>query len=257
MTPLPDGFLDVPLAHRGYHHADQRCIENSRAAFVAAITAGYGIELDVQLSSDGHAMVFHDYDMTRLTGISGPIRMQKRDDLTQTSLLGCDETIPDLPEILTLIAGRAPLLIEIKDQDGAMGPDVGPLENSVARALAEYTGPAAVMSFNPHAVAVLADAAPDTARGLVTGAFPADVWLLLNESTRNHLRGVPDYDRVGASFISHHFDDLSRARVADLKAGGAGVISWTTRSAAEETKARKIADTVTFEGYAAQTPLRA
>ena len=254
MTPLPDGFLTVPLAHRGYHNTTSGCVENSRAAFVAAINAGYGIELDVQLSSDGHAMVFHDYDMTRLTGNSGPIRMQTRDDLIKTVLTGCDETIPTLPEILTLINGRVPVLIEIKDQDGAMGPDVGPLESSVANALQSYVGPAAVMSFNPHAVAALAKATPNTPRGLVSGSFPADAWLLLNERTRSHLRDIPDYDRVGASFISHRFDDLDRRRVADLKAGGAALICWTIRSAADEIEARKLADTVTFEGYAAETP---
>ena len=255
MTHLPDGFLKAPFAHRGYHNAANGCVENTRAAFVAAIDAGYGIELDVQLSSDGHAMVFHDYDMTRLTGNAGPIRMQRRDDLTKTNLIGCSEPIPTLPEILTLIDGRVPVLIEIKDQDGAMGPDVGPLEDSVAHALKDYSGPAAVMSFNPHAVAALAKSAPDTARGLVTGSFPADVWLLLNEKTLDHLRGIPDYHRVGASFISHRFDDLQRERVAELKSAGAALICWTIRSAIDEAEARKLADTVTFEGYVAETPV--
>lgn len=255
MTALPVSFLKLPLAHRGYHDADAGIYENTRAAFTAAIDAGYGIELDVQLSADGHAMVFHDYEMSRLTGESGPIRMRTRDELTRIILTGTQETIPTLPEILTLIAGRVPVLIEIKDQDGAMGPDVGPLEQSVARALENYTGPAAVMSFNPHSVAALAKAAPDTARGLVTCHFPAEHWLLLNEKTRHHLRAIPDYARVEASFISHRHDDMENPRVIELKAAGAGIICWTIRSAEEDAEVRKIADTVTFEGYVAKIPM--
>jgi len=251
MTALPDSFLRLPIAHRGYHDAQSGIIENSRAAFSAAIKAGYAIELDVQLSADGHAMVFHDYEMSRLTEQSGATRTRTRDELIQIGLKGCDELIPTLPEILTLIAGRVPVLIETKDQDGAMGPNVGPLEQSVANALTDYVGPVAVMSFNPHSVIALAKFAPDVARGLVTCHFGAEHWPLLNEATRSHLRTISDYERAGACFISHRFDDLSNPRIADLRAAGASIICWTIRSQKDDTEARKVADNVTFEGYAA------
>ena len=258
MTTFSDSFLELPFAHRGYHSCGRdtgpTIIENSRAAFIAAIDASYGIELDVQLSADGHAMVFHDYEMSRLTDASGPIRTRTRDDLTQITLSGSSETIPTLPEILTLIAGRVPLLIETKDQDGAMGPDVGPLEKSVTNALLNYDGPVAVMSFNPHSVLALADMAPNVPRGIVSCHFPTEHWPLLSEKNRAHLRNIPDYDRAGASFISHRHDDLSNPRIADLKQAGARILCWTTRSPEADTKARKIADNVTFEGYAAQAP---
>lgn len=251
MTVLADSFLKLPIAHRGYHDAAAGTVENSRAAFDAAINAGYAIELDVQLSADGHAMVFHDYEMSRLTDQSGAIRTRSRDALTQITLKGSAELIPTLPEILTLIAGRVPVLIETKDQDGAMGPDVGPLEQSVAEALKDYVGPAAVMSFNPHSVVALAEYAPKVARGLVTCHFGAEHWQLLNEATRHRLREIPDYERAGASFISHRHDDLANPRIAELKTAGAKVICWTIRSQQDDTEARKIADNVTFEGYAA------
>ena len=254
MTTLPDSFLKCPLAHRGYHDAAAGILENSRAAFQAAIDAGYGIELDVQLSKDGHAMVFHDYEMSRLTNERGAIRTRTREELTGIQLKGMEETIPTLPEILTLVAGRMPLLVEIKDQDGAMGLDVGPLEQSVAKALETYSGPVAVMSFNPHSVAALSSAAPNTPRGIVSCSYPAEHWLLLNEETRKRLRGIPDYDRVGACFVSHRHDDLQNPRVAELKAKGAHVNCWTIRSAKDEAEARKIADMVTFENYVAKTP---
>jgi glycerophosphoryl diester phosphodiesterase len=249
MTKLPDGFFDAPFAHRALHNAKAGCIENSRSACRAAIKSGYGIELDVQLSADGHAMVFHDYDLFRLTAISGAIRTFNRDDLTKTCLSGCNETIPTLPEILKIIAGQVPLLIEIKDQDGGMGPDVGPLEKSVARALQNYSGPVGVMSFNPHSIAAMAEYSPDTARGLVTCHFPAQHWPILNEKTRARLREIPDYNRVGACFISHRHDDLNNPQVAKLKAAGAGICCWTVRNTTEETNARKIADAITFDDY--------
>ena len=254
MTTLPDSFLKQPIAHRGYHGAPQNIIENSRAAFTAAIEAGYGIELDVQLSSDGHAMVFHDYEMSRLTNERGAIRTRTRDELTQIRLKGSDETIPTLPEILNLIAGRVPVLIETKDQDGAMGPDVGPLEQSVADALKEYIGPVAVMSFNPHSIINLAELAPDIPRGLVTCHFPAEHWLLLNETTRAHLRKISDYERAGACFVSHRYDDLTNPRLNELRAIGANVLCWTIRSFEDEISARKLADNITFEGYPAAMP---
>lgn len=254
MTSLADSFLKLPIAHRGYHDAQSGIVENSRAAFAAAIAAGYAIELDVQLSADGHAMVFHDYDMARLTSETGPIGTRTRDDLTQITLSGCAELIPTLPEILTLIAGRVPVVIELKDQDGAMGPNVGPLEKSVAKALKTYSGPVAVMSFNPHSVIALAALAPDVPRGLVTCHYGAEEWPTLNKATRTRLRGIPDYGPAGASFISHRHDDLTNPHIATLKATGAKIFCWTIRSFEADIEARKVVDNVTFEGYAAVAP---
>jgi glycerophosphoryl diester phosphodiesterase len=135
-----------------------------------------------------------------------------------------------------------------------MGRDVGPLERAVASALADYTGPVAVMCFNPNAIAEFGALAPDVARGLVTGSFRPEDWILQKAPVLEALRSIAEYDRVGAGFISHRFDDLDRPRVAELKAAGARVISWTIRSAEDEGDARRIADTVTFEGYAAGIP---
>jgi len=254
MTPLPPEFLTKPLAHRGLHDLSRGVLENSCAAFEAAIAGGYGIELDVQLTADDHAVVFHDYRLDRMTPDTGLVRKHSRAELAHIPLLGGSETIPSLESVLELVAGRTPLLIEIKDQDGAMMHDVGPLEIAVAKALQGYKGPVAVMSFNPHAVEVFAAAAPDVPRGLTTCAYqPAD-WPHLPDEVFAHLRDVPHYDRVGASFISHLAQDLARPRVAELKDQGAKVLCWTIRSQADEDTARKVAHNVTFEGYAAVVP---
>lgn len=249
MNPqLPPAFLERPLAHRALHDIDAGRPENSRAAIRAAIDHGYGIEIDVQLSADGQAMVFHDYDLRRLTEEVGAVRQRSAGDLGQIGLKGGSEGIPTLGEVVTLVAGRAPLLIEIKDQDGSMGPDVGPLEHAVAEVLNSAPGPAAVMSFNPHSVALMAQLAPDVPRGLVTSAYRPEDWPLTTKRC-DELRGIPDYAPSHASFISHEAADLARPRVADLRSSGAAVLCWTIRSEAEEASARRYADNVTFEGY--------
>jgi len=251
---LPAEFLTTPLAHRGYHDRAAGRPENSRAAFVAAIAAGYGIELDVQRSRDNQPMVFHDYDMARLTGTPGAIQTRSADELAEIRLSGTDEQIPTLLEVLELVAGRVPLLIEIKDQDGAMGPNTGPLEKAVAAALDGYEGPVALMSFNPYSVAALAQYAPHLPRGLTTEAYEGEDTRLVPATRRAELREISDFDRVGASFISHQASDLARARVGELKAAGVPVLCWTIRSPEEEARARAIADNITFEGYAAAQP---
>ncbi|WP_413869049.1 glycerophosphodiester phosphodiesterase family protein [Albidovulum sp.] len=253
-VPLPPAFLRAPLAHRALHDRSAGRPENSPAAFRAAIAAGYGIECDIQPSADGVPMVFHDYDLKRLTGVAGRIRGHTAAELRALRLLGSGEGIPTLAEMLALVAGRVALLIEVKDQDGAMGPGVGPLEQAVAAELEGYAGPVALMSFNPHSVAALARAAPALPRGLTTSAYAPGDWPLLTAATRDRLREIPDYGATGASFISHEAADLSRPRVADLKDGGAAVLCWTIRSPEAEAEARRIAANVTFEGYAAAIP---
>ncbi len=245
---LGQAFLTVPLAHRALHDVTDGRPENSRAGIRAAIDHGYGLEIDLQLSADDHAMVFHDYGLERLAHATGPIRVKTAQELGQTLLRGSDEGIPDLAEVLDLVAGRVPLLIELKDQDGAMGPDVGPLEEATAAALQAYSGPVGVMSFNPHSVFRLADLLPDIPRGLVTSAYVAEDWPL-NATIRTRLRDIPDYDKACASFISHEAGDLDRARVSALKEAGADVLCWTVRSPQEEAQARKVAHNITFEGY--------
>ncbi|MDJ0826272.1 MAG: glycerophosphodiester phosphodiesterase family protein [Rhodobacter sp.] len=254
MTPLDPLFLTRPLAHRGYHDAAAGVPENSRAAFGAAIAAGYGIELDVQLSSDHQAMVFHDYHLGRLTAETGSVRTRSRADLARIRLDDSAETIPALADILALVAGRAPLLIEIKDQDGEMRRGVGPLERAVARDLQGYDGPVAVMSFNPHAMEIFAAAAPQVPRGLTTCAYQPHDWPHLPDEVFEHLREVPHYDRLGVTFVSHRATDLSRPRIAELKAQGAHILCWTVRSHEEEAQARHVAHNITFEGYAAEFP---
>lgn len=254
MPTLPQGFLTRPIAHRAYHDRAAGRPENSRAAVRVAVEAGYAIEIDIQPSADGVPMVFHDYDLGRLTSETGPIRQRSAAALTEIRLRDAADGIPTLADVLSIVLGRVPLLIEIKDQDGALGPDVGPLEEAVAHMLKAYRGPAAVMSFNPHSMAAMARLAPDLPRGLTTGALLAEDWGPVPLARRRQLATIPDYDAVGASFVSHYWKELADPRIAELKAAGANILCWTIRSAEAEAEARAIAQNVTFEHYAAALP---
>ena len=251
--PLPKPFLRLPLAHRGLHDRASGVIENSRAAFQAAIAVGYGIELDVQRSGDGEAMVFHDAEMPRLTDRPGLVHDYDAATLATIPLLGAanGETIPTLAEILALVGGRVPLLVEVKDQDGALGPDVGPLEARVAALLAGYGGPVAVMSFNPHSVAAFGRGLPSCPRGLTSCDYD-DPDLSVPDYRRAELvANLANLGTSGMAFVSHDRRDLASPLVANLKGQGLPVLTWTVRSPEQEAEARRVADNITFECYLA------
>lgn len=252
MTALPVGFLTAPISHRGLHDRNEGRVENSASAFQAAIDAGYGIELDVQMSANHEAIVFHDYELGRLTNETGPVRQRAVDELTKMSLTGGPDTIPKLSETLKLIAGRVPLLVEVKDQDGALGPNTGDLEVAVAKAITGYEGIIAVMSFNPYSVGRFKDLLPNIPRGLVTCGFDPDDVGVVPSATRDRLRHIPDYETVGASFISHSIADLANPRITELKSHGVPILCWTVRDQLTADRALRVADNITFEGFAPQ-----
>lgn len=255
MRPLlPEAFLRLPLAHRALHDRAARRPENSLAAVRAAVDAGYGIEIDLQPSAEGVAMVFHDETLERLTHATGAVAARTAGELAAILLRDSDEGIPTLTKVLEVVAGRVPLLIELKDQTGVMGPSDGRLERATAAALAGYGGPVAVMSFNPSMMAWMRDLAPGVPRGLTTYDFPAEDFPPDRADLAPHrasLAEIADFDAVGASFVSHYWRDLQRPRVAELRAQGWPVLCWTIRSAEDEALARQVAQNVTFEGYRA------
>lgn len=247
----PD-LLRLPIAHRGLHGPGVP--ENSLAAFRAAIEAGYGIELDVQHTAEGDPVVFHDYDLERMVGVEGFIADTPREEVARLRLGKTEEGIPTLAEVLRMVAGRAPLLIEVKDQDGRLGENIGDLQDRVAAMLRPYEGPVAVMSFNPETVAAFARASQKVAAGLVACAFGEDDWPMLEAEDRARLGALADFDRSGAVFVSHDRRDIANPALAALKARGVPVLSWTVRSPEEEALARAVADNITFEGYRPALP---
>lgn len=248
VPPLPPGFLDSPFAHRGLHGPGVP--ENSLAAVSAAISAGYGVEVDLQPAADGTPMVFHDATLDRMTHASGSVGDQSPAELGTLSLRGgTGDGIPTLEALLDHVSGRVHLLIELKDQSGLLCAAPMTLEPDVARLLRAYRGPVAVMSFNPTMVEAVAERAPDLPRGLTTCAFAPATWSGLPRATACRLASIADADPLGAAFISHGHLDLEMPVVAAQRRAGRAVICWTIRSPAEESSALRYADAITFEGY--------
>ena len=140
-----DLLFHPPVAHRGLW-SPGGAPENSLGAFQAACQAGYGVELDVQLSADGEAVVFHDDHLKRMTGAEGRIRDYSVDDLAQMRLAGTEEYVPTLLETLAVIGRRAMVHVELKTPYG----EVGPLEQRVHEVLMDHVGPTCVIGFNPR-----------------------------------------------------------------------------------------------------------
>jgi glycerophosphoryl diester phosphodiesterase len=219
-----------PFAHRGLHGAG--IIENSRAAFRAAIEAGHGIELDVQASGDGVAIVFHDYELGRLTEAQGKLVEMGAAALGAIPLKGESEGLPTLTEILALIDGRAPLLIEVKSP----GRRVAGLSGAVARALDSYIGPVAVMSFNPSVPRWFAHHRADVLRGLVvTEAGKPESGKLKRKLSLWWSR---------ADFLAYDIRDLPSRFAA---ASGLPVGTWTVRSEAQRATAAAHSDQIIYE----------
>lgn len=222
-----------PFAHRGLHGGGR--IENSRAAFLAAIAAGHGIELDVQASADGVAMVFHDEALDRLTWRSGTLSALAAAELERVPLRDSSETIPSLAEALALIAGRTPLLIEAK----APGRRAAALGRSVAAALTGYGGAVAVMSFNPEIGHWFARHDPERLRGLVVTES--------GRRWRGWLARPLALWRSRAHFLAYDVRDLPSSFAAAQRARGMKILTWTCRGAADRARAARHADQIIYE----------
>lgn len=226
-----------PFAHRGLHGATVP--ENSRAAFTAAIAAGHGIECDVRASRDGEAFVFHDADLDRLTLASGPLGQRTAASLAQIRLACGIEGLPRLSEMLALVGGRVPLLIELK----APGRPVIALCLAVRRALEGYRGPAAVMSFNPDVGRWFGEHAPRIVRGLVVTEEGRRGLRDLRGRAARHLalwRARPD-------FLAYDVRDLPSRFAAAARARGVPLLTWTVRDPEDERAALAHADGIIYE----------
>jgi glycerophosphoryl diester phosphodiesterase len=232
-----------PFAHRGLHR--HGLIENSRAAFRAAIAVGHGIELDVQPARDGEAVVFHDATLDRLTDETGRLDVRPVYDLETIALSGTNETLCSLDNVLAEIAGRVPVLIEIKSQNG----NLSPLCLSVRRALEGYGGPVAIMSFNPNIVAWFRRHSPYTVRGLV-----------VTEEKKHGVRGaierLASLLRAQPDFLAYDVRDLPSAFASRARKRGIPVLTWTVRTAAAEAIATRHADEAIYERPEAPSPMR-
>ncbi len=225
-------------AHRGLH--GKGVVENSISAFRAAVDAGFGIELDVQKSRDGEAIVFHDEMLDRLTRETGPVATKTRTALQQIMLADTLETIPSLDEVLALVGGRVPILVEIK----AETTSVGALCLAVRRSLEGYRGAIAIMSFNPEVCRWFRRHAKRITRGLVmTEGADMDMAAELKARFSRHAalwRAKPEFLAYDIRNLPSRFATAQRMR-------GLPVLTWTVRTSAQERVASQNADEIIFE----------
>ncbi len=227
-------------AHRGLHGGDEGLIENSLPAFAAALDAGVGMECDVRLSADGIVYVFHDETLDRLTAKSGAFARYSGQELGAIPLIGNGGPIPTLHALLEAVAGRQPLLIEIKI-DGV--EPVSPLCAAVEADLRGYTGPVAIMSFDPRVGRWFATHAPQVVRGLVVTEEGSKGWWGHLKRTLAMLHAKPD-------FLAYDIRDLPSPFATRARLEGVPVLSWTVRTAEQWQTVRQHADAAIFEGEA-------
>jgi glycerophosphoryl diester phosphodiesterase len=239
-------LFDPPVAHRGLWSPDG-APENSLAAFQAACAHGYGIELDVQLSADGEAMVFHDASLTRMTGAEGRIGDHTAADLAKLKLAGTDEIIPTLAETLTLVGHRAMVQVEVKISAG----DVGALERRVHEVLIDHNGPTAVIGFNPYSHGWFAQHHPNILRGLDSYGYADESARKMAPEQRRAYANLEHVAIAKPHFLALGIDMLPSARAAQLRAQGLPVIAWTVRSPDQWDRIRDHCDNLIFEGFAA------
>jgi glycerophosphoryl diester phosphodiesterase len=241
-----DLLFSPAIAHRGLW-SPQGPPENSLAAFQAACEAGYGIELDVQLSADGEAMVFHDARLERMAGQPGRVSDHTAADLGAMRLAGSDETIPTLGETLAVVGHRAMVHIEIKIPYG----EVGPLERRVHDLLIDHNGPTCVIGFNPYSHAWFADHYPKVLRGLDSYRYDGADARHLSPEIRKRYAKLEHVSIAQPHFLALSCDMIEDPKAAKLRAQGMPLIAWTVRSQAEREQLAPHCDNVIFEGFAA------
>ncbi len=234
------------IAHRGLW-TPGGAPENSLAAFQAACAAGYGIELDVRLSADGEAMVFHDERLERLTGAEGRMSDHTAAELSALRLSGTDEGIPTLAEALVEVGHRAMMLIELKTAFG----EVGPLEKRVSEVLLDHNGPTAVIGFNPYSHAWFAQHHPQILRGLDSYAWRDEAADKVAPDQRRAFAALEQVDLAKPDFLALGLDVLPSPRADVLRAKGMPVIAWTVRAPADWDRITAHCDNYIFEGFPA------
>ena len=235
-------FTGRAYAHRGLYEADQSVPENSLPAFRRAVEAGYGAELDVQMTSDGEVVVFHDDDLKRGCGVDGRICDMTLEELRALRLFGTEEQIPLFQDVLDIFGGKQPLIVELK-----YAPNWEPLSEKTRQMLAAYGGPACVESFHPAIVRYFREKDPERVRGQ------------LAEAARSYSKSVPKINAFGLSrlltnvstrpdFIAYGIGPKPvSARLCE--ALGAMKVCWTAHGAENHARRMKENDAVIFEYY--------
>ncbi len=233
--------MDFPklIAHRGLH--SDTIPENSLTAFKAAVDMGYGIELDVRLTADCKLVVFHDRDLKRMCNIDGRLSHFTYEQLCCFKLLDTNERIPLLSEVLKLVNGRVPLLIEVKDRECSFE-----IQKRLTKLMRGYKGKWAVQSFNPFTIMLFRLFAKDVKRGVIISQFmkKKDFY-----SIRRYLCSFPVVweTLTKPDFISCDLRSISFTQIEQAFNAGADLFTWTAKGKELTDEALKFSDSVIFE----------
>jgi glycerophosphoryl diester phosphodiesterase len=236
-----------PVAHRGLHDAAAGVIENTASAFQAAIDGGFAIETDLQISADGEAMVHHDFALGRLTLGSRLLAAMTAAGLREVPFRDTPDRIMTLGELCELVAGRTPLVIELKSRfDGDLR-----LVRRAAEALKNYAGPVALMSFDPAPIEELRAIASGLPRGIVAERYYKDSeWYELSDSQKRSLAFLLHAPRTRPHFVAYHVKDLpSPGPWIARNILGLPLLAWTVRTKQDRQRARTWANQMIFEGF--------
>ncbi|MCX6150504.1 MAG: glycerophosphodiester phosphodiesterase family protein [Ignavibacteriales bacterium] len=218
-------LTQTPIAHRGLHD-NQTVPENSLLSFTKAIEKNYPIELDLQLLNDNSIAVFHDINLSRMTGEQGSIHKKNKNILSSLKLLNTQEKIPTVEEMLELVAGKVPLLIELKSR---LLP--GRFEENLLKILRKYKGQFAIESFNPLTVLWFKLNAPKILRGMLSRSiYRADLYTSF----------------INANFLAVNIHHLPEKLILKKTKP---IIGYTAKSKEEELNAKRICDNIIFEGF--------
>lgn len=248
MAPL-DWLTARPIAHRGLHDKRAGRLENTPSAVSAAIERGFAIEVDVQETADHEALVFHDDTLERLTFEAGPVRAHPLAELKAMRMRGGDDPLWDLAELLALVAGRVPLVIEIKSRFARDGQRA--FVTRIAGQLTAYDGPVAAKSFDPEMLAILREVAPGLPRGIIAeDTRRHDEWKRFGTMERFILRNMLHVPRTRPHFISYGVKSLPAvAPWFFRRLCGYPLITWTVRNDEDRLIAAHNADQIVFEGF--------
>jgi glycerophosphoryl diester phosphodiesterase len=243
----PDWLTARPVAHRGLHDRARGIIENMPGAAAAAVAANFAIECDIQLTADGEAMVHHDGLLGRLTEGSDALLGKTSAELKQVVFKDTPEQMMSLGDLCALVAGRVPLVIEVKSRfDGDRK-----LVARMAEVLASYDGPAAGMSFDPDQVAALHELLPSRPRGIVAERDYSEAnWPEATPAQRRGMLQLRHALRTRPHFVAWGVDDLpSLAPWIARNVFGCPLLTWTVRTPEQRAIAARHADQMIFEGF--------
>ena len=257
MTDIKNSFiLNVPIAHRGGFWDNHQIPQQSLKAFELAIQKGYAIEFDVYVISDGSTAVFHhQLDTQKLTGKDFDLLSLKKDDLKNLHLCGTDQHIPSLPEVLSFVNGRTPLLVEIKNGNykntakNSSRPkfEINNIAQTIYEILKDYKGEFAIQSFDPRISGWFKNNAPEILRGLLVSTWPkSDPYRPTSPLIRMATRNMWLFKKADPHFISHFYESLPRKAVTRKNLP---VIGWTIESQNELNKAAPYISNTIFQFF--------